>query len=74
MGWHDTSVAVKDCFGHHEAVAAAAEMRGVFELFCKEITGVYDARNVSNLGDATLMALTNIVFAKIDVLCAFVCA
>jgi hypothetical protein len=46
----------------------------ILELFREEVTGVDNSRNVSNFGHTTLMAFTNIVFTKIDVFGAFVCA
>ena len=56
-------MAVEDCLRHHECVSASAEMSCIFQLFGEEITGVDDARNVSDSGDATLMAFANVVFA-----------
>ena len=64
---------LKITFGDHHRIPASSEMSGVFELFCEEVAGFDDARNVSNLGDAQLMCFTDVIFLEIDVFGALVC-
>ena len=47
-------------------------MGRAFEFLGEQVTGVNDARDVSDTDNPVVMELASIVFAKIDVLGAFV--
>ena len=49
-------------------------MSGVLELFSEKIAGVYDARNVSNVYDFSVMCFAHAVFMKVEMFGAFACA
>jgi hypothetical protein len=68
------ATAVKICFRNHHRITAAAEMGSIFKFFCKEVTGVDDARNVSDFCGPILMEFADVIFAEVEMFCAFVSA
>ena len=51
----------------HHGVAAATEVCGVAEFFSEEITGVDDARDVTDICETKLMGFTYVVLFEIHV-------
>jgi hypothetical protein len=47
-------------------------MGGVFQLFGKKVTGVNNARNVSDFCCPILVEFADVVFAEVEMFCAFV--
>ena len=59
--------------GNHHRIAETTEMGAIAHFLCKDIAGIYDTRDMSNVNDVIVMAFPDLVFSKIQVFYAFVC-
>ena len=66
------TIVIKNSLGYHHGVAAAVEMCSILEFFCKEITCIYNPRDVGNFGYTQVLCFTNIIFVEVKVFGTFV--